>query len=97
MLIYSHILQKIDSAILKFKFKPLRLRRIESSHELLPIVLYLCVKKCALLLCVCVSAYVLHYAALSPSCRLLENSAIMDQYDQASLTYERAKWRFTPA
>lgn len=47
--------------------------------------------------CLCVSAYVLHYVALFPSCRLLENSAILDQYERASMKYENAERRFTPA
>lgn len=70
---------------------------------MLPTVLSSTVKKCAVLIyicvfvCVCVSAYVLHYVALSPSCRLLENSAILDQYERASLTYEKTERRFTPA
>lgn len=71
---------------------------LEQSHKVLPIVLSSSVT-CAVLLCVFVgvSAHVLHYVALSPSCRLLENSAILDQYERASLTYEKAERRFTPA
>lgn len=65
---------------------------------MLPTVLSSTVKKmCCPDIRVCVSAYVLHYVALSPSCRLLENSAILDQYERASLTYEKTERRFTPA
>lgn len=72
------------------------LHTTERPHKVLPIVLSFSVKN-VLSCCVCVSAYVLHYVALSPSCRLLENSAILDQYERASLTYEKAERRFTPA
>lgn len=48
---------------------------------------------CRVLLC----AYVLHYVALSPLYRLLENSAILDQYERASVTYERMGRSYTPA
>lgn len=41
--------------------------------------------------------YVLHHVALSVSCRLLENSTILDQYERASLTYEKEERRFTLA
>lgn len=45
----------------------------------------------------CVSAHAVHCVALFPSCRLLENSAILDQYERASVKYENMERRFTPA
>lgn len=71
------------------------LHKVELSHEVLPAVCLLVWKLCRPV--VCASAYVLRYVALSPSCRLLENSAILDQYERASLTYEKAARGFTPA
>ena len=35
--------------------------------------------------------------ALFPSCRLLENSAILDQYERASMKYENMERKFAPA
>lgn len=68
------------------------------SHKVQLIVMSVSVrkKKNAVVL-LCMSAYVLRYVALSPSCRLLENSAILDQYERASLKYEKSERRFTPA
>ena len=54
-------------------------------------------EKYGVLLFVCVFAYVLRYVALFPSCRLLENSAILDQYERASMKYENTELKFTPA
>lgn len=70
---------------------------MEQSHELLLIVLYFSVEKMCRPVVFVLSTYVLRYVALSPSCRLLENSAILDQYERASHTYEREERRFTPA
>lgn len=70
----------------------------QQPHKLPLIVLDIWVwKHCAALSCVCRSIYILRCVALSPPCRLLENSAILDQYERASLTCERAERRFTPA
>ncbi len=71
---------------------------MEQTRKVRPIVSSFSVKNVlSCCVCVCMSAYVVHYVALSPSCRLLENSAILDQYERASLTYEKAERRFTPA
>ncbi|KAA0704801.1 hypothetical protein E1301_Tti000884 [Triplophysa tibetana] len=49
---------------------------------------------CVVLYCVlCNAVFLIDRHALSPSCRLLENSAILDQYEQASMKYENVDRR----
>lgn len=45
----------------------------------------------------CRRVFMLCCVALSPSRRLLENSTFLDLYERASLKYDTAERRFTPA
>lgn len=69
-----------------FFFNPFGFRSVSVSHDL-----------CEMRRRVLASADAVCSVALSPSRRLLENSAILDLYERTSLKSEKAGRRFTPA
>ena len=102
-LLKAKCIQKYTSAYLMLSpaLKPLRLAQFYrhttagNSHNALTVM------QCAVTMCLCLFCVRPLMSniifALFPSCRLLENSAILDQYERASMKYENMERKFAPA